>query len=77
MPYFYWNFQILAQQRYSEFQRELWEKVQTIDKSRIFDDKLYRQVRFMSIIGPNALPPDQFDRVSILSFLFHGYCFDN
>lgn len=54
----------MAQQRYSEFQRELWEKVQTIDKSRIFDDNLYRQVRFMSIIGPNALPPDQFDRVS-------------
>ncbi|XP_055305685.1 probable serine/threonine-protein kinase clkA [Sitodiplosis mosellana] len=55
---------ILAQQRYSQFQRELWEKIQTIDKSHIYDDKLYRQVRFMSIIGPNALPPDQFDRVS-------------
>ncbi|XP_031632391.1 homeobox protein 2-like [Contarinia nasturtii] len=70
-----WNFEtdvneatqqesILAQQRYSYYQRELWEKIQTIDKSRIYDDKLYRQVRFMSIIGPNALPPDQFDRVS-------------
>lgn len=54
----------MAQQRYSQFQRELWEKIQTIDKNRIFDDKLYRQIRFMSIIGPNALPPDQFDRVS-------------
>lgn len=58
------SLQILAQQRYSQFQRELWEKIQTIDKSHIYDDKLYRQVRFMSIIGPNALPPDQFDRVS-------------
>lgn len=52
----------MAQQRYSQFQRELWEKIQTIDKGRIYDDKLYRQVRFMSIIGPNALPPEQFDR---------------
>lgn len=57
--------QILAQQRYSQFQRELWEKIQTIDKSHIYDDNLYRQVRYMSIIGPNALPPDQFDRVSL------------
>lgn len=56
--------QILAQQRYTDFQRELWEKIQTIDKNRIYDDKLYRQVRYMSITGPNALPPDQFDRVS-------------
>lgn len=55
----------MAQQRHSQFQRELWEKIQTIDKNRIFDDKLYRQVRYMSIIGPNALPPDQFDRVCI------------
>lgn len=54
----------MAQQRFSEFQRELWEKIQTIDKNAIFDDNLYRQVKFMSIIGPNALPPDQFDRVS-------------
>lgn len=59
------NSQILAQQRHSEFQRELWEKIQTIDKNHIYDDKLYRQVRFMSTIGPNALPPDQFDRVSL------------
>lgn len=53
----------MAQQRHSEFQRELWEKIQTIDRSKILDDQLYRQVRFMSTIGPNALPPDQFDRV--------------
>lgn len=58
------SWQILAQQRYTDFQRELWEKIQTIDKNRIYDDKLYRQVRYMSITGPNALPPDQFDRVS-------------
>lgn len=32
------------------------------DQSRIYDNSLYRQVRLMSIIGTNALPPDQLDR---------------
>lgn len=39
-----------------------------IDQNRIFDQQLYRQVKFMSNIGPSALPPDQLDRVS--------YCYD-
>lgn len=34
-----------------------------IDKNRIYDQQLYRQVMFMSNIGPSALPPDQLDRV--------------
>lgn len=34
-----------------------------IDQNRIYDEQLYRQVKFMSNIGPSALPPDQLDRV--------------
>lgn len=47
-----------------------------IDQNRIYDEQLYRQVKFMSNIGPSALPPDQLDRVrnsfeiSICSNLF-------
>lgn len=27
----------------------------------------YREIRFLSVVGPAALPPDQLDRVSIIS----------
>lgn len=32
------------------------------EANRIYDNELYRQVRLMSVIGVNALPPDQLDR---------------
>lgn len=59
---FFFNLKIAAQQRYANFQRLLWDQMRQIDQSRIFDPNLYRQVRLMSIIGTNALPPDQLDR---------------
>lgn len=40
-----------------------------IDKSRIYDQQLFRQVYFMSNIGPSALPPDQLDRVKTSCFI--------
>ncbi|XP_055685323.1 uncharacterized protein DDB_G0284459-like [Lutzomyia longipalpis] len=69
-----WNFEtnvneasqleaLTAQQRYSEFQRAIWDRMRFVDRSTIFDDHLYRQVNLMSIIGASALPPDQLDRV--------------
>ncbi|XP_052564749.1 angiotensin-converting enzyme isoform X2 [Culex pipiens pallens] len=82
-----WNFEtnvndatqveaIAAQQRYNDFQRLLWDQMRHIDQSKIFDDKLYRQVRLMSIIGPSALPPDQLDRynriVNDMLAIFNG-----
>lgn len=54
--------QLSAQQRYADFQRALWDQMKLIDQSRLFDNNLYRQVRLMSVIGVNALPPDQLDR---------------
>lgn len=56
-------FQLAAQQRYSDYQRTVWDQMRQIDKNRIYDQQLYRQVNFMSNIGPSALPPDQLDRV--------------
>ncbi|XP_058820850.1 angiotensin-converting enzyme-like [Topomyia yanbarensis] len=82
-----WNFEtnvneatqveaIASQQRYNDFQRLLWDQMRHIDQSKIFDDKLYRQVRLMSIIGPSALPPDQLDRynriVNDMLTIFNG-----
>ncbi|XP_058056752.1 angiotensin-converting enzyme [Anopheles bellator] len=82
-----WNFEtnindatqveaLSAQQRYNDFQRLLWDQMRRIDQTKIFDDKLYRQVRLMSIIGPSALPPDQLDRynriVNDMLAIFNG-----
>ncbi len=57
------NFQLAAQQRYSDYQRTVWDQMRQIDKNRIYDQQLYRQVMFMSNIGASALPPNQLDRV--------------
>lgn len=41
-----------------------------VDKSKIFDKLLFRQADALSMIGPNALPPDQLDRVSLQNLVF-------
>ncbi|KAG6454450.1 hypothetical protein O3G_MSEX008722 [Manduca sexta] len=51
-----------AQQRYTLFQRGLWEAAQQIPRGAIRDFATYRQLSLLSIIGPAALPPDQLDR---------------
>ncbi|XP_037038829.1 angiotensin-converting enzyme isoform X2 [Bradysia coprophila] len=72
-----WNFEtnvneitqveaLAAQQRYSDYQRTVWDQMRQIDKNRIYDQQLFRQVYFMSNIGPSALPPDQLDRYNRL-----------
>lgn len=54
-----------AQQYYADFQHGIWELVNSIGKERSpLDPETYRQVRFYSVVGPAALPPDQLDRVS-------------
>uniref|UniRef100_A0A1B0GNY6 Angiotensin-converting enzyme n=1 Tax=Phlebotomus papatasi TaxID=29031 RepID=A0A1B0GNY6_PHLPP len=72
-----WNFEtnvneatqleaLTAQQRYSEFQRVVWDRMKFVDRTGVFDDRLLRQVNLMSIIGASALPPDQLDRYNRL-----------
>lgn len=51
-----------AQQRYTLFQRGLWEAAQQIPRGALRDYATYRQLKLLSIIGPAALPPDQLDR---------------
>ncbi|CAH2267102.1 jg8363 [Pararge aegeria aegeria] len=51
-----------AQQRYTLFQRGLWEAAQQVPLGAIRDFSSFRQLRMLSIIGPAALPPDQLDR---------------
>ncbi|XP_063823944.1 angiotensin-converting enzyme [Ostrinia nubilalis] len=55
-----------AQQRYTLFQRGLWEAAQQVPRGAIRDYSTFRQLRLLSIIGPSALPPDQLDRYNRL-----------
>ena len=43
--------------------RSIWDQIKLIDKSSVYDEKLYRQVKLLASIGPSALPADQLDRV--------------
>ncbi|KPJ19244.1 Angiotensin-converting enzyme [Papilio machaon] len=51
-----------AQQRYTLFQRGLWEAAKQIPRDSIRDFGTYRQLQLLSTIGAAALPPDQLDR---------------
>ncbi|KAK9881011.1 hypothetical protein WA026_014354 [Henosepilachna vigintioctopunctata] len=56
-----------AQQAYSEFQHGLWELINRLEKlENIQDPIISRQLRYYSIVGPAALPPDQLDRYNRL-----------
>lgn len=55
-----------AQQLYTLFQRSLWEEAQKFPRNFLRDDTLFRQLKFLSVIGPAALPPDQLDRYNRL-----------
>ncbi|RVE49364.1 hypothetical protein evm_005979 [Chilo suppressalis] len=55
-----------AQQRYTLFQRGLWEAAQQINRGLVRDEPTFRQLQLLSIIGPAALPPDQLDRYNRL-----------
>lgn len=62
-------FQLRAQLAYAEFQARVRTLVSKIEKDRVGDPRLWRQLRHLSVIGPAALPPDQLDRVSLLELL--------
>ena len=50
--------------------RYIFDQTKTIDSSAINDEKLYRQLKLLSNVGPAALPADQLDRVSKTVFQF-------
>lgn len=62
--------QLNAQQLYSDFQRGVWELFKKVRTINYPDLMTYRQIRFLSAVGPAALSPDQLDRVSMQHPLF-------
>lgn len=56
-------FQLEAQRIYADFQNQAWFLISRIDKDNIADPVIRRRLRYLSVVGPSALPPDQLDRV--------------
>ncbi|CAK9824619.1 Angiotensin-converting enzyme [Anthophora retusa] len=51
-----------AQRIYADFQNQAWFLISRIDKNNIGDPTIRRRLRYLSVVGPSALPPDQLDR---------------
>ncbi|XP_053975790.1 angiotensin-converting enzyme isoform X1 [Hylaeus volcanicus] len=51
-----------AQRIYADFQNQAWFLISRIDRNNIRDPVIARRLRYLSVVGPSALPPDQLDR---------------
>ncbi|KAL2720191.1 angiotensin-converting enzyme isoform X1 [Vespula squamosa] len=51
-----------AQQLYADFQNQAWQLISRIDSNNIRDPIIRRRLRYLSVVGPSALPLDQLDR---------------
>lgn len=56
--------QLEAQLRYTEFQSRVRHLVTQIEEEQVVEPMLWRQIRYLAVIGPAALPPDQLERVT-------------
>lgn len=55
-----------AQRLYADFQYQAWLLISRIDINSIRDPIIRRRLRYLSVVGPSALPPDQLDRYNRL-----------
>ncbi|KAM0736170.1 Angiotensin-converting enzyme [Formica fusca] len=55
-----------AQRLYADFQYQAWILISRIDINSIQDPIIRRRLRYLFIVGPSALPPDQLDRYNRL-----------
>lgn len=57
-------FQLVAQLEYAEYQRAVWQILNKVTREQVPERQIWRQIQFLSVIGPAALPPELLDRVS-------------
>ncbi|XP_014475472.1 PREDICTED: angiotensin-converting enzyme-like [Dinoponera quadriceps] len=55
-----------AQRLYADFQNQAWHLISRIDRNAIRDPTIRRRLRYLSVVGPSALSPDQLDRYNRL-----------
>lgn len=58
-------FQLLAQLEYADYQRAVWEVLNKVRREQVPEGQIWRQIQFLSVIGPAALPPELLDRVRL------------
>ncbi|KAJ8682442.1 hypothetical protein QAD02_018234, partial [Eretmocerus hayati] len=51
-----------AQRLYADFQFNAWLQISQIDPNTVREPNIRRRLRYLSTVGPAALPPDQLDR---------------
>ncbi|EFN73268.1 Angiotensin-converting enzyme, partial [Camponotus floridanus] len=56
-----------AQRLYADFQYQAWLLISRIDINSIQDPIIRRRLRYLFVVGPSALPPDQLDRYNRLT----------
>jgi hypothetical protein len=56
--------QLLAQLEYTDYQRAVWGILNKVSRDQVQEGRIWRQIQFLSVIGPAALPPELLDRVS-------------
>ncbi|PNF32150.1 hypothetical protein B7P43_G00728, partial [Cryptotermes secundus] len=57
---------LLAQLEYADYQRAVWGVLNKVSRDQQQDGPIWRQVQFLSVIGPAALPPELLDRYNKL-----------
>jgi hypothetical protein len=62
--------QLLAQLEYADYQRAVWGVLNKVPLEQAQEGPIWRQVQFLSVIGPAALPPELLDRVSCVFMTF-------
>ncbi|KYQ52124.1 Angiotensin-converting enzyme [Trachymyrmex zeteki] len=55
-----------AQRLYADFQYQAWLLISRLDINSVRDPIIRRRLRYLSVVGPSALPPDQLDRYNRL-----------
>ena len=65
--------QLEAQRQYAEFQNQAWQLISRLDGANVRDPNIARRLRYLSAVGPAALPPDQLDRVSTFIIVLSYY----
>ncbi|KAL0270852.1 UNVERIFIED_CONTAM: hypothetical protein PYX00_008125 [Menopon gallinae] len=57
---------LAAQQQFAYYQKEVHDLIKQIEYRRVPDPRLWRQLRYLSVVGSAALSPEQYDRYNRL-----------
>ncbi|PSN33574.1 hypothetical protein C0J52_24081 [Blattella germanica] len=59
---------LIAQLEYADYQRAVWDVLNNVTREQYQDGPIWRQIQYLSVIGPAALPPELLDRYNKLIY---------